>query len=205
MNWFNILKEQRQTTRNVQSFKPIQFEKPIKIKKPEKSCEEKFIERAKTAARGVGFNSFDPNKIADYYDDRIFIDEGVLSVRFYYENNSGKLRNRDPEVKDVTDDLFCWMMDNYDKTNLTNSWINSEKFMGSFYTLPQKYIKMTFSQGGNSIVKHTMTIWKKWPNKRVAHLDINFLFSGNDQSWQIGEKELNALIKKHFPNWRGGL
>jgi len=45
MNWFDILKEQRQIARNVQSFKPIQLDKPIKLNKPPKdTCYEKLVE-----------------------------------------------------------------------------------------------------------------------------------------------------------------
>ena len=44
MNWFDVLKEQRQVARTIQSFKPIQFDKPIKIKKPEKTCYEKLLD-----------------------------------------------------------------------------------------------------------------------------------------------------------------
>lgn len=42
MNWFEVLKEQRQVSRNIQSFKPIQLDKPIKIKKPEEDCKTWF-------------------------------------------------------------------------------------------------------------------------------------------------------------------
>lgn len=47
MNWFKLLKEQRQVARNIQSFKPIQLDKPINIKKPQKSCKEELLERLK--------------------------------------------------------------------------------------------------------------------------------------------------------------
>lgn len=44
MNWFDVLKEQRQVARTTQSFKPIQFDKPIKLNKPEKTCYEKLLD-----------------------------------------------------------------------------------------------------------------------------------------------------------------
>ena len=47
MNWFKLLKEQRQVARNIQSFKPIQLDKPINIKKPKKTCKEELLERLK--------------------------------------------------------------------------------------------------------------------------------------------------------------
>jgi len=47
MNWFLILKEQRQVARNIQSFKPIEVDKPFTIDEPEKNCKEELLERLK--------------------------------------------------------------------------------------------------------------------------------------------------------------
>lgn len=53
MNWFNVLKEQRQVARNIQSFKPIQLDKPINIKKPEKDCYQKLIDYVQSCGLNI--------------------------------------------------------------------------------------------------------------------------------------------------------
>ena len=213
MNWFDILKEQRQVARNVQSFKPIQLDKPIKLNKPEKNCEEEFVERAKVAARAIGFNSFDPSRITQQYNEDFSYSKGkVLTVEFRYVNTSGKLRYRDPEVTEyidadteVTDDLFCWMMNNYDELDMGDSWTaNPNSKMGSFGSSHQKYTKVANSPE-NSMVRHLMGIYKIPTHQRIATLSIDFHFFNADKGWQIGEKEMNFLIKNRFPNWRGNL
>lgn len=53
MNWFEVLKEQRQVAQTAQSFKPIQLDKPINIKKPEKDCYQKLIDYVQSCGLNI--------------------------------------------------------------------------------------------------------------------------------------------------------
>jgi len=44
LNWFDVLKEQRQVAQTIQSFRPIEVDKPFTIDEPEKDCYEKLFE-----------------------------------------------------------------------------------------------------------------------------------------------------------------
>lgn len=213
MNWFSILKEQRQVSRNIQSFRPIQLDKPIKINKPEDSCEEKFIERARTAAIAIGFNSFNPYEVAQRYDKDIQLENHRLNVKFSYLNGSSAFKNRSPTPtdalanwgtylnlnKDVTDDLFCWMMNEYDK--LGEEETNTSK-KGPFDIFNQNY---TTLERPFLFKINQMNMFKSEPNKRVLSLIVMFTFNAIGEYSTLTHKEINMYIKKHFPNWRGGL
>jgi len=88
VNWFDILKEQRQIARNVQSFKPIQFDKPIKIKKPEKTCYEKLVEY-----------------IQSKFEMHINAEEFYSNFLKY--RGEGNFRGELYHWKDIHDNLYC--------------------------------------------------------------------------------------------------
>ena len=217
MDWFNILKEQRQVARNVQSFKPIQFDKPIKLNKPEKSCEEKFIERARAAAIGIGFNSFDPYSVSQAHYDTIKLETHKLNMKFYYINGSSAFKNRSPTPtdaladwgtylnsnEDVTDDLFCLMMSEYDKMSekIGQSHADGPK-KGPFEIYNQKYtnLDVPFVSKVN-----LMSMFRTETNQRVATLYVTFEFRNTDGYSELTNEEMNMHIKKHFPNWSGSL
>ena len=199
MNWFKLLKEQRQVARNIQSFKPIQFDKPIKLNKPEETCEEKFIKRAKAAASAVGFDSFDPSsKSRQSFENEIKIDEGEIWVRFVYYNNPDKL----------TDDSYCWMMENYDKLNMQYELSAEKQSRGPFFSLPRKDKRIRYYEDDDpdTFVRHEMNIWKNTPFEAMLSVDFNFL--GRIEMYhykKIKIEETDRLIKEHIPNWSGSL
>jgi len=216
VNWFDILKEQRQVAQNVQSFKPIEVDKPFTIPEPEDSCEERFIERAKTAAMSVGFNSFNPYEVAQRYDETIQLENHKLHLNFYYVNGSSAFKNRSPTPtdafanwgtyldsnKDVTDELFCWMMDEYDKLGEIESVHLNRPKKGPFHTFNENYTNL-HPPFLNNISQ--MNIFRTETNQRVVTLYVVFSFRKTNESSELTEEEINMYIKKHFPNWRGSL
>lgn len=216
MNWFNILKEQRQVARNVQSFKPIQFDKPIKLNKPEKSCEEKFIERAKAAAISIGFNSFNPYEVTQRHDETILLGNHRLYMNFYYVNGSSAFKNRSPTPtdvfadwgmylnanEDVTDDLFCWMMNEYDKLGENTPPQKTKKGPFELYNQNLTTTKSPFLNKESQ-----MNIFRTDTNQRVVTLYVIFSFRkiDGDGNSTLTPEEMDMHIKKHFPNWRGSL
>lgn len=108
MNWFSILKEQRQVTRNIQSFKPIQLDKPIKIKKPEEDCVKKLIDYLRSKYSGNenhGDNHIAFPSYASFFGDEI---SAYLNLPNLYEGKGIHILNEE----------YCQILDHLKSLNL---------------------------------------------------------------------------------------
>lgn len=101
MDWFNILKEQRQVARNVQSFKPIQLDKPININKPEKDCVTKLIDYLRSKYSG---SKHIPYAYMAFPSDHIFY-EG--------NENSSFLHLPVERRKNIPNEVYCQVLDHF--------------------------------------------------------------------------------------------
>lgn len=128
MNWFDVLKEQRQVARTTQSFKPIQLDKPIKIKKPDNTtCRDRLIELYRKA-----LNSFPDGKRTDEdkndkeYDLRIRhkfeYDEGVVEVSIML-----------PHEGVLPDEVYCRLLNEFEKVEKAGMKDSSQVFVDYQY------------------------------------------------------------------------
>lgn len=110
MNWFDILKEQRQVSRNIQSFKPIQLSKPIKLNKPkETTCRDKLIDLYKKA-----LNSFPDGKRRD---ENLSNEHYDLSINheFAYEGGKVFVKVSIPNEGVLPDEAYCLLLKEFER------------------------------------------------------------------------------------------
>ena len=96
MDWFSILKEQRQVARNVQSFKPIQVDKPFTIPDEEESCYQQLLE------------------YIDSKFERLSFHNGMDDVFFQGYKGEGKFQGRLIR-QDIHDNLYCLIRQQVDE------------------------------------------------------------------------------------------
>lgn len=136
MNWFDILKEQRQVARNVQSFRPIQLDKPIKLNKPEKNCYEELLEYIHSKFEEVRESFY----IKDSYF-RKYRGKDIIEGRLFHPDN----------FEDIQDNVYCLIKQQLDEfiTNIDRLDNNAPphsltiyglrfETMKYFYTIQQK-------------------------------------------------------------------